>query len=127
MAWNFQKIVLTIAVILLIVALVFIGISLGQAKANEVWPPIVGECPDYWVDLSGNGAMCINTHSLGTCNIPTADDKNSMDFSVNPFSGSDGTCAKYTWANGCGVTWDGITSGIANPCSTTSTTTTTST
>lgn len=119
MAWNFQKIVLTIAIVLLIVALVFIGISLGQAKADEVWPPIVGECPDYWVDLSGNGAMCVNTHALGTCNIPTSDNTNSMDFSGSGFSGVEGTCAKYTWANGCGVTWDGITSGIANPCSTT--------
>ena len=127
MNWNFQKIVLTIAIILLIVALVFIGISLGQAKASETWPPIVGECPDYWVDLSGNGAMCVNTHLLGTCNIPSSDNKNSMDFTSSTFSGAGGTCAKYTWANGCGVTWDGITSGIVNPCSTTSTTTTTTT
>lgn len=124
MAWNFQKIVLTIAIILLIVALVFIGISLGQAKQDEVWPPIVGDCPDYWVDLSGNGAMCVNTHTLGTCNIPTGDNKNPMDFSTSLYSGTEGTCNKFKWANGCKVTWDGITSGIANPCSTTTTTTT---
>jgi hypothetical protein len=124
---NFQKIVLTIAIILLIVALVFIGISLGQAKADEVWPPIVGDCPDYWVDLSGNGAMCVNTNSLGTCNMPSGGSNNAMDFSSSLYAGTEGTCNKYRWANGCKVTWDGITSGIANPCALTSTTTTTTT
>jgi hypothetical protein len=127
MAWNFQKIVLTIAIILLICALIFIGVSLAQSTEEESWPPIVGDCPDYWVDLSGNGAMCVNTKSLGTCNIPTSDNKNSMDFSGSGFSGSNGTCAKYTWANGCGVTWDGVNSGIANPYTTTSSTTTSTT
>jgi hypothetical protein len=121
MDWNFQKIVLLIAVILLIIALIFIGYSLGQAKADETWPPIIGECPDYWVDISGNGAMCVNVNNLGTCNIPSEGNLNSMDFSNSYFNSSDGLCAKYKWANGCDVTWDGITSGIANPCSTTST------
>ena len=27
---------------------------------------------------------------------------------------------KYTWANHCGVNWDGITYGFRNPCQTTS-------
>jgi len=123
MDWNFQKIVLLIAVILLIIALIFIGYSLGQAKEDETWPPIIGECPDYWVDISGNGAMCVNINNLGTCNIPTEGNLNSMDFSNSYFNNSDGLCAKYKWANGCDVTWDGITSGIVNPCSTTSTNT----
>lgn len=120
MTMTFQKIVLFIAIILLIFTLVVIGVALGQSKSEESWPPLVGDCPDYWVDLSGNGAMCVNTHSLGTCNIPTKDNKNPMDFTGSVFSGSNSTCAKYTWANGCKVTWDGITSGVANPCTTTS-------
>ena len=120
MDWNFQKITLTIAIVLLILALIFIGLSLGNAKAKEMWPPIVGECPDYWVDMSGNGAMCVNSQSLGTCNIPTDTNNNSMNFTSNNFNGANGPCAKYSWAKGCGVTWDGITSGIKNPCSTSS-------
>jgi len=117
MAMSFQKIVLIIAVILLIITLVIIGIALAQAKSDESWPPLTGDCPDYWVDASGEGAQCVNTHSLGTCNIPTKENPNSMNFSVAPFMGDKGTCAKYTWAQGCGVTWDGITSGVSNPCS----------
>jgi hypothetical protein len=39
-----------------------------------------------------------------------------MNFNQSPFNTSNGTCAKYTWATNCGVTWDGITSGVPNPC-----------
>lgn len=114
---NFQKIVLIIAVVLLILTLVVIGVALGQAKQDESWPPLVGDCPDYWVDLSGNGAMCVNKQSLGKCNIPTTGNPNSMDFTGRIFSGNNSACAKYTWAKGCQVTWDGINSGVSNPCS----------
>jgi len=121
---SFQKIVFFIAIILLIIALISIAISLQNSKSNAEWPPLVGDCPDYWVDISGNGAMCINSHSLGTCNLPTTENKNPKDFTENLFMGSNGTCAKYLWAKNCGVTWDGITSGISNPCNSETTETT---
>jgi hypothetical protein len=117
MDWNFQKIVLAIAIVLLIIALIFIGISLAKSKEKATWPPIIGECPDYWFDISGNGSMCVNTLNLGKCNIPSSNNQNAMDFSGNTFIGSNGNCSKYKWATGCGVTWDGITSGVVNPCS----------
>ena len=113
---SFQKIVLIIAVVILILLLIFIGITLKNSKSNQSWPPVTGDCPDYWVDMSGNGAQCVNKLRLGTCNIPTAASQNAMNFTANTFAGSNGTCAKYTWAQGCGVTWDGITSGVSNPC-----------
>jgi hypothetical protein len=118
---NFQKLILTIAIIILIVILVVIGLALSKASVEENWPPIVGECPDYWIDMSGNGEACFNTHSLGRCNIPSKDNKNTMDFSQSPFTGDNGTCAKYNWAKNCQVTWDGITTGISNPCDTSNT------
>ena len=39
-----------------------------------------------------------------------------MDFTLAPYNGSDSGCQKYKWATSCGVTWDGITSGVINPC-----------
>ena len=116
---NFQKIVLTIAIIILIIILVIIGLTLSKANAEEEWPPIVGDCPDYWVDMSGNGEQCFNSHSLGRCNIPSKGDKNTMNFNQSPFTDENGDCARYTWATKCRVTWDGITSGVQNPCDTT--------
>jgi len=115
---NFQKIVLTIATILLIIILILIGISLSKASKKDIWPPIVGECPDFWIDMSGNGSSCFNTHSLGTCNIPTEANSNVKNFNSLPFTGAEGDCYKYKWAKQCGVTWDGINSGVKNPCDT---------
>lgn len=120
---NFQTSVLFVAFILLIVVLIFIGYGMSKSQVT-VWPPLVGDCPDYWIDLSGNGAQCVNIKDLGTCNgSVTAGQHAQMNFSVAPYIGSNGTCAKYKWAQGCNITWDGITEGITSPCDTTSSTT----
>ena len=122
---NIQKMVLSVAIGILIIMLVIIGMALSKASYEDTWPPIVGDCPDYWVDMSGNGESCLNSHSLGRCNIPTEGAPGTMNFNQSPFTGDNGTCSKYNWATGCGVTWDGITSGISNPCDTSTTDTST--
>jgi hypothetical protein len=122
MEMTFQKVILTIAVVGLILMLVIIGLSMYKSTSSGmVWPPMVGSCPDYWLDLKGNGEQCYNVKSLGICNLPRTNEKNTMNFNVSPFNGDDGTCSKYTWANNCKVTWDGITYGVKNPCDKTST------
>lgn len=67
----FQKIVVITAIVILLIALTVIGLSLsgaGQGGATS-WPPVIGDCPDYWVDLEGTGSACLNVHNLGTCNL----------------------------------------------------------
>lgn len=114
---NFQSIVLLIAILLLIVCLILIGIALAKSNNIQQWPPIVGSCPDYWVDMSNNGAQCVNIKNLGTCNSGVPAGRHlQMDFTVAPYVGQNAACSKYKWANGCGLTWDGITSGVSNPC-----------
>ena len=116
---NFQSIVLTIAVIFLLLCMILISVALIKTKSTEQWPPIVGDCPDYWVDLSGNGAQCVNMKDLGTCNGSVPEGRHlQMNFTVAPYAGQNSLCAKYKWATGCGITWDGITSGVSNPCDT---------
>ena len=117
----FQKSVLVIAIIALILILVLIGLALSSGSSGQSWPPIVGSCPDYWVDLSGNGEACFNTQSLGRCNIPTEGENGTKNFNVPPYNGADGLCKKFQWSQGCGMTWDGIKYGVSNPCSTTTT------
>ena len=121
---SFQKTVLTIAVIVLIIILIIVAITLRSSKDDEVWPPVVGDCPDYWVDTSGNGGNCVNVKYLGTCGPASPANKNvvtnfqnaqKMDFS------SQSTCQKYTFATNCGIVWDGITGTQNNPCSTNTT------
>lgn len=101
---SFQIIVLILAVIILIVALAFIGVSLKNSNKKASWPPLVPSCPDYWtVDVSG----CRNVKDLGTCK--------TIGDNYKDFTGKT-ACEKYTWANGCGLAWDGITYGVKNPC-----------
>jgi hypothetical protein len=110
---RFQKSVIIISGIVLVIMFIFIGYALSKSSTDGVWPPISSPCPDYWLNVEGK---CENTHKLGTCNIPTPTEPNAKDFDVDAYNGSGGICAKYTWAKACGITWDGITSGISNPC-----------
>jgi hypothetical protein len=41
-----------------------------------------------------------------------------MNFNTSAFSGENEDCSIYTWAKRCGVSWDGITYGVTNPCQT---------
>lgn len=197
MELNFQKSILVIAILIFILVLIVVGTVISKSNKKQTWPPIVGDCPDYWIDLSGNGSACLNVHSLGTCNKPgalfsefpgkdspgnglanytdvsleqckgyclandncfgltygsvlgdssltnhcflkgqgvataakTANSSmdlfikstdtasmNLMNFNQAPYTGGQGTCNKYKWAQGCNITWDGITSGVPNPC-----------
>jgi len=104
---GFQKTVLVIAIIFLLICLIVISLLLIKNKKQQLWPPIISNCPDYWLDLSDNGSKCVNIQNLGTCKSTT-----TMDFSVAPYIGSNGDSQKYNWAKGCGVTWDGVTYGV---------------
>lgn len=129
---TFQKIVLIVAIVILLLTLIIIGISLSKAKSSMTWPPIVPDCPDYWVakgvydlsasDVSGSslstgGPYCVNVKDLGKCPPNNGQKHQIMDFNTPVYTGSNGTCAKYAWATKCGVNWDGITYGLlSNPC-----------
>jgi hypothetical protein len=121
---NFQKSVLLVAIILLVICLVLIGIALYNEKFNSDFPPVVADCPDFWVerplsnsdDLNSdeNKSTCYNVKGLGRSNC----DK-SMDFSGSAWTGNEGICNKYKWATACDLTWDGITNAT-DPCNTNS-------
>lgn len=104
MIGRFQNTVLTIAVIILIIVLVMIGRTLYVTRNSAVFPPVVSDCPDYWLDKSdGDSSNCENIKDLGTCNQKT------MDFSSSLWTGPEGLCRKQQWAKKCDLTWDGIT------------------
>jgi hypothetical protein len=113
---RFQDTVLSVALFFLIITLLIIGIALYRNRASLAFPPVVADCPDYWtIDGSGNNATCLNVKDLGTCR-PSRGRHLSMNFNNAPFTGAGEMCAKYTWANRCNVSWDGITYGTNNPC-----------
>jgi len=123
---SFQKNILVVAVIILIIFLIIIGYLLVKGNKSETWPPIIGQCPDYWIDTSGNGANCVNVQSLGDCsgngNIHCPNAINNtpstgMNFTTSTFTDSqNGPCNKYNWAMINGITWDGIWPDYPSPC-----------
>ena len=125
---NFQTIVLSIAAFILIVILIIMAYVIMKSKNSQRWPPNIGDCPDYWEDQrdpkGAKGSKCVNIKGLGKNYdenvIPSS--PFIMDFSGAAYVGSQGLCNKYKWAKGYEVTWDGITSGVSNPCDITDTT-----
>jgi len=102
---SFQTTVMSISIILLIICLIFVGISLYRNKYNQEFPPSVANCPDFWYDQStkNNGSKCVNKLGLGnqTC-------QKTMDFSGSMWSGDAGLCNKLKWAQSCDLSWDGL-------------------
>tara|TARA_B100001093_G_C26239267_1_gene763634 strand:- start:186 stop:506 length:321 start_codon:yes stop_codon:yes gene_type:complete len=105
---NFQKIVITIAVILLILSLAFIGTAINSEKKNIVYPPVIAECPDYWKhDIENN--KCINENNLGNAEI------NEFDLNiVNKLP----LCDKFKLSKQLKIFWDGISNNakLINKC-----------
>jgi hypothetical protein len=116
----FYVIVLSVAVVLLIIILTFIGIKMANNKTTEgtnSFPPQYATCPDYW-----------QVNSDGTCAIPASGGRNygsinpnnpspvgydsskkSINFNASGWAAT-GTsiCNQKAWANSNGVTWDGV-------------------
>ena len=128
----FHVIVLTIAIIVLILALTLVGLLLGKRSTTNAFPPIYSTCPDYWT-VAQDGSSCIiptarsslNVGSLytnGTLNLTAqstpgyAYDTPNNQYLIN-FSdpGWQGICSMSKWANNNGVVWDGVTN--FNQCS----------
>jgi hypothetical protein len=116
MASSFQEITVVIALVLLIICLIIIGISLYNKTYNAAYPPVTGDCPDYWQDLgvSSGGGGCVNVQSLGKQDRQIC--KGPMNFTLSGWEGDDGLCKKSKWANACDLTWDGVTNNN-NACS----------
>tara|TARA_B100000902_G_C27153868_1_gene835141 strand:- start:271 stop:591 length:321 start_codon:yes stop_codon:yes gene_type:complete len=101
MAHEFQTAVLSIATVIFIFMMIIIAIMIQQAKANQIWPPYVPHCPDYFEVQPGN--KCDNVKGLGNnC-------ANPADFTSDRFKGVKGRRNKCKWAKDCGVAWDGVT------------------
>ena len=98
---SFQKTVFMIAVVLFILIMTVVGVLMTKSKTGMVFPPEIGNCPDYWelIDVDGE-KVCSNVKQLGTCN------ESDINFNLADYKSRK---AKCEWAKGCNVEWDGIT------------------
>ena len=127
---QFYVIVITIAIVLLILALTYIGVFLiGDDTTKVTFPPHSNQCPDYW-EVNGDGHCVIpdvgdvNFGNAGTAVgfVKTKDDPNNQGNTISddtypqpdvtntsiPFENRT-ICEKKRWANTFDVVWDGVT------------------
>ena len=107
---DFNKIVITIAIIVLLIALIVLGIFLSKAMFESAYPPVISDCPDYW-DVSYNSNNDIVCKAVLRTNTGKSGcDEYSPSLFLNAGSGkNDIICEKQKWAKKCGITWDGVT------------------
>ena len=120
---SFYTIVLSIAVVVLILVLAFLGWTMSKQKQTDNFPKLQTTCPDYWgITNEGGKAYCIQP-SQGQVNYGDADaskdskgyDNGKFDFANSGWSaGGNAVCAKKKWANSHGINWDTVTN--ANYC-----------
>jgi hypothetical protein len=126
---SFQVIVLSIATIVLILVLTFIGLIMSNQNSSSVYPPTASDCPDYW-EVRKDGSGCnIPFPVKGSVNLGGIYDKgNNLLLNASNTNASlktdskgvnyinfmdsklwSGVCAKKKWANANNVFWDGVT------------------
>jgi hypothetical protein len=71
---TFHIVVLSIAAILLIILLTFVGILMGSQKNSQTFPPEQYNCPDYWQIYTDDTPSDPKTSAVksGKCIIPLA-------------------------------------------------------
>jgi hypothetical protein len=114
--FGFQRVVIIIAIIILIITLCILGYYLRKEKLEGNYPPVIPECPDYWrqevLEKINNDNeketryICTNNKSLGK------NSDNSIDFNDKKwngkYKGARGLCEKKKWANKHELSWDGL-------------------
>jgi len=126
---NFYSIVLSIAILLLILILTYVGLTMqNTSNSKVVFPPVEAKCPDYW-DYTGNacviptvgsvnvgsvydvnGTILLNTDTTYGLTGNTTEGNSYIDF-ANPAwnsQGLSGVCQKQKWASLYGIQWDGV-------------------
>ena len=120
---SFYTTVLTIAVVVLILVLAFLGWTMSKQKETDNFPKLQTSCPDFWkIEKDGEKNYCIQPEQ-GKVNSGSADAVNNapgfkdgkFDFANSGWSaGGNAVCAKKKWANSHGINWDTVTN--ANYC-----------
>ena len=122
----FYIIVSSVAIIILILILTYIGINMTYYKGKVAYPPHSASCPDTWTVASdsssclipaansvnagklydSDGKLIANNKTTYGLNITT----NSINFTDAGWTagGLSAQCSQKAWANQMGIMWDGI-------------------
>ena len=115
MLGNFNRTVLVVATILLILGLIIIGFFIVKSIQDSEYPPVISDCPDYWnVTYDPAGKVVCARNSINTGITATDSNNRCNTYPVTLFTASGSTkadiiCEKNKWAKDCNIHWDGIT------------------
>ena len=116
----FYTIVLSIATVILILILTYIGIQMSNKNTSAAtFPPIANTCPDYW-KVAVDGKSCEiptsgkNSVTLTATQVPagySATPAPQIDFTNSGWSagGKSALCSQKDWADSNKIVWDGVT------------------
>jgi hypothetical protein len=127
---TFYFVVLSIATVILILILTYIGIRMVYFKQKVAYPPVSASCPDAWSIAASDPSACMipafKSSNTGTPNTLYDKDgkllvnttttpgfssrSNTINFSDSMWGsgGLSSQCAQKLWATQYGITWDGI-------------------
>jgi hypothetical protein len=123
----FYIIVLTVATIILILMLTYIGIQMrNKTGTSGTYPPVATMCPDYWT-VDNDGISCKipdpSNKNAGTLykdkalliTTSTTPGYNSVNTTIDftdkgwtSTTGKTSVCAQKQWASTNNVMWDGV-------------------
>ena len=106
---NFYKSVCTIALVVLVVSLAFIGTILASSSTKLAFPPNISKCPEKYetvYDDFGEFVFCYNADADSECQDVSFNDAS---YNMPGIGVTSGACAKKKWAKKCKVDWDGLT------------------
>jgi hypothetical protein len=129
---SFYLIVLSIAVIILIIALGFMGWMLSHQKDDIKFPGITTTCPEFWtIDTDGKSCIQPNNFNKGTAapasgkgifesykktgtttweKMPGWTSGTKFDSTASTWgSGNEAICNKKKWSNDNKINWDTVT------------------
>jgi len=120
---TFYLIVLSVAIILLIIILAYIGVYGMNEKSKSAFPPVKYDCPDYWqknedgkcvIPTSGPNMGAFETNYQGDPpdkkGIPGFNEnEDAIDFEDADWSASGSSrCAQKKWAIDNSIVWDTV-------------------
>ena len=125
---KFQSIVIIILGILLIITLISFY-YIASTPGKERYPKSIPICPDYYYQkgniTSGGPVICqampTVLNAFTTAGVTDVNCK-TPSFDNSYYTGTNANCNKYKWATSSACksipSWEGITYGVQNPCST---------
>ena len=108
---QFYLIVLGIAVVILIIALTYIGLKMKYNKISSGFPPKANSCPDYWiVDPSGciPPSDLVNNPNKGNYNYNATCSNALKCMNFADTSKFNSICSKKKFVNQNQIVWDGV-------------------